>query len=65
MEGIRYAVVARILRRNGWAELPQGSTAHIIWSKGNVRMSIPRHPNGVNRMVLRRLFRDYGIDASK
>ena len=65
MEGIRYKTVAQIMRRNGWTEMPQKSTAHVIWKNGSLRMSIPKHSNGVNRMVLRRLFRDYGIDGSK
>ena len=59
--GVKYRVVAKILSDNGWSVVRQNGTSHVIWGKGSVRMSIPNRPDGVNRMLVRRLFSSNGL----
>lgn len=59
--GVKYRVVARILTDNGWSVVRQSGTSHVIWGKGNIHMSIPNRPDGVNRMLVRRLFKSNGL----
>ena len=58
--GVKYRVVAKILSDNGWSTVRQNGS-HVIWGKGSVRMSIPNRPDGVNRMLVRRLFNSNGL----
>lgn len=58
--GVKYRVVAKILSDNGWSTVRQ-SGSHVIWGKGSTRMSIPNRPDGVNRMLVRRLFNSNGL----
>lgn len=58
--GIKYREVAKTLAKNGWRKVRQNGS-HVIWGKGSIRMSIPNRPDGVNRMLVRRLFNSNGL----
>ena len=58
--GIKYRKVAKVLVENGWHEVRQNGS-HVIWGKNGIRISIANRPDGVNRMIVRRLFRENNI----
>lgn len=58
--GVKYRVVKRILLDNGWQKIRHNGS-HETWGKGDAKITIPNRPDGVNQMILRRLFKENNI----
>ena len=58
--GVKHRVVEKTLRDNGWAVI-RCAGSHETWEKDGKRIVITAASSGVNRMVVRRLFRENNI----
>lgn len=59
--GVKYRKVAKVLTDNGWCAIRQSGSSHVIWGKDGRTISIANRPDGVNRMIVRRLFKENNI----
>ena len=58
--GVKYRIVRQILLANGWS-FNRKTGSHETWKKDDDSITIANRPDGVNRMIVRRLFKENNI----